>query len=99
HSGVERLSGILPPPPHLVAHDRSFQTEVHLRSDSEELLPQSDPLDGKLNMAQASLAELTARAAAAAEPGFTQATVPKLGGVDPLGLRQINFDLMDLVFP
>lgn len=50
-------------------------------------------------MAQASLAELTARAAAAAEPGFTPATVPKLGGVDPLGLRQINFDLMDLVFP
>lgn len=25
--------------------------------------------------------------------------MPKLGGVDPLGLRQINFDLMDLVFP
>src|SRR5262249_35705645 len=59
----------------------------------------SDRLEGKLNMAQASLAELTARSAAAAEPGFTPAAVPKLGGVDPLGLRQINFDLMDLVFP
>ena len=25
--------------------------------------------------------------------------MPKLGGLDPLGLRQINFDLMDQVFP
>lgn len=50
-------------------------------------------------MSQASLGELTARAAAAAEPGFTPASVPKLGGVDPLGMRQINFDLMDQVFP
>ena len=50
-------------------------------------------------MAQLSVAELTARAAAAEEPGFTPATAPKLGGVDPLGLRQVNFDLMDLVFP
>lgn len=50
-------------------------------------------------MTQASLVELTARAAAATEPGFTPATVPKLGDIDPLGLRQINFDLMDLVFP
>jgi hypothetical protein len=25
--------------------------------------------------------------------------VPKFGGVDPLGLRQINFDLMDQVLP
>jgi len=50
-------------------------------------------------MAQASLAELTARATAAVEPGFTPSSVPKLGGVDPLGLRQTNFDLMDRVFP
>lgn len=50
-------------------------------------------------MAQLPLAGLTAKAAAAEEPGFTPANVPKLGGVDPLGLRQINFDLMDLVFP
>lgn len=50
-------------------------------------------------MAQASLAELTARAAVATEPGFTPASVPKIGGVDPLGMRQINFDLMDQVFP
>jgi hypothetical protein len=50
-------------------------------------------------MAQASLAELTTRAAVAVEPGFTPSSVPKLGGVDPLGLRQINFDLMDQVFP
>jgi hypothetical protein len=50
-------------------------------------------------MAQLSLAEMTATAAAAYEPGFTNASVPKLGGVDPLGLRQINFDLMDEVFP
>ena len=50
-------------------------------------------------MAQPSLAKLTAAAAAADEPGFTPASVPKLGGVDPLGLRQINFDLMDQVIP
>jgi len=50
-------------------------------------------------MAQPSLAEMTAAAAAATGPGFTPASVPKLGGVDPLGLRQINFDLMDQVFP
>jgi hypothetical protein len=46
-----------------------------------------------------SLAALTASALAAAEPSFVIATIPKLGGVDPLGLRQINFDLMDQVLP
>jgi hypothetical protein len=50
-------------------------------------------------MAQLSLADLTTAAATAAEPGFVIATVPRLGGVDPLGLRQINFDLMDQVLP
>jgi hypothetical protein len=48
---------------------------------------------------QLSLADLTTAAAAAAEPAFVVATTPKLGGVDPLGLRQINFDLMDQIFP
>ena len=50
-------------------------------------------------MAQRTLADLSAAAAAAREPGFTPAVNPRLGGVDPLGLRQINFDLMDLVLP
>lgn len=50
-------------------------------------------------MPQPSLADLTTTAAIAAEPGFVAATAPKLGGVDPLGLRQINFDLMDQVLP
>lgn len=50
-------------------------------------------------MTQPTMAELTAAAAAAREPGFTPAVNPRLGGVDPLGLRQINFDLMDLVLP
>lgn len=50
-------------------------------------------------MTHASLADFTNSAAAAAEPFFVAAAVPKLGGVDPLGLRQINFDLMDQVFP
>ncbi|SRR5579871_317673 len=50
-------------------------------------------------MARSTLAELTARATAATEPGFTAASTPRLGGVDPLGMRQINFDLMDQVFP
>ena len=47
----------------------------------------------------ATLAELSAAAAAAQEPGFTTPGRTKFGGVDPLGLRQINFDLMDEVFP
>lgn len=50
-------------------------------------------------MAQLSLADLTTAAAGAAEPSFVVASVPKLGGVDPLGMRQINFDLMDQVIP
>jgi hypothetical protein len=32
-------------------------------------------------------------------PWLVDPTVPSVGGVDPLGLRQINFDLMDRVFP
>jgi hypothetical protein len=32
-------------------------------------------------------------------PWLVEPTVPSVGGVDPLGLRQINFDLMDRVFP
>jgi hypothetical protein len=50
-------------------------------------------------MAQSSLVDLTQEAAKADGPSFTPASVPKLGGVDPLGLRQINFDLMDEVLP
>lgn len=50
-------------------------------------------------MASISLADLTAGAASAVEPTFVIATIPKLGGVDPLGMRQINFDLMDQVIP
>jgi hypothetical protein len=50
-------------------------------------------------MAQPSLEELTAAARVADEPGFITAGTTKFGGVDPLGLRQINFDLMDEVFP
>ena len=46
-----------------------------------------------------SLAELTAAAAANDGPGFPPATIRKIGGVDPLGLRQLNFDLMDDVLP
>lgn len=32
-------------------------------------------------------------------PWLVEPTAPSVGGVDPLGLRQINFDLMDRVFP
>jgi hypothetical protein len=32
-------------------------------------------------------------------PWIVEPTAPSVGGVDPLGLRQINFDLMDRVFP
>lgn len=50
-------------------------------------------------MAQPSIAELAGAAAAADEPGFVARGSRNFGGVDPLGLRQINFDLMDEVFP
>ena len=47
----------------------------------------------------ATLAELSAAAAEAQGPGFTTPGRTEFGGVDPLGLRQINFDLMDEVLP
>ena len=47
----------------------------------------------------ATLAELAAASAAAQELRFTTPGRTKLGGVDPLGLRQINFDLRDEVLP
>ena len=50
-------------------------------------------------MAQPFLADLTASAATADGPRFPSAISPRPGGVDPLGLRQINFDLMDQVLP
>ena len=50
-------------------------------------------------MAGPTLSELSAVAAGATDPGIASARLPKPGGVDPLGLRQINFDLLDLVFP
>src|SRR3954467_14255101 len=50
-------------------------------------------------MAQPTLAELTGLAASADEPRPIPPIKVKPGGVDPLGLRQINFDLMDQVIP
>jgi hypothetical protein len=50
-------------------------------------------------MAQLAVSEMTAVAVAATEPTFVAANTPKFGGIDPLGLRQINFDLMDQVIP
>lgn len=47
----------------------------------------------------ATMAELSAAAAEAQEPRFTTPGRTKFGGVDPLGLRQINFDLMNEMFP
>ena len=47
----------------------------------------------------ATLTELTAAATEAQEPRFTTPGRTNFGGVDPLGLRQINFDLMDEVLP
>jgi len=47
----------------------------------------------------ASLAEIIEAAESAQEPGLISSSLPQPGGVDPLGLRQINFDLMDQVFP
>src|SRR5437588_108151 len=50
-------------------------------------------------MPQPTITELAAAAAAADDPSFVTPGNKKFGGVDPLGLRQINFDLMDEVFP
>lgn len=50
-------------------------------------------------MARPSIIEMTAAAAVADEPGFVALAETKVGGVDPLGLRQLNFDLMDEVLP
>lgn len=46
-----------------------------------------------------SLADLTSAAATATEPSLVTRNKISPGGVDPLGLRQINFDLMDQVLP
>lgn len=46
-----------------------------------------------------SLAELTSAAMSATEPALVSPSKISVGGVDPLGLREINFDLMDLVLP
>jgi hypothetical protein len=45
------------------------------------------------------LEELRVRAQRAVGPSIAPVPLIKLGGVDPLGLRQINFDLMDQVLP
>ena len=50
-------------------------------------------------MAQVSLTELSSAATFNQDPSLTSPYLPRLGGVDPLGLRQINFDLMDVVLP
>ncbi len=50
-------------------------------------------------MARPSIADLTASAASSDGPFFVPPIAFKFGGVDPLGLRQINFDLMDQVLP
>lgn len=50
-------------------------------------------------MARPTIAELTDAAATATEPSLTRDLGIRPGGVDPLGLRQINFNLMDLVIP
>lgn len=47
----------------------------------------------------ASLDELLAAASTASSPALVAESEVQVGGVDPLGLRQINFDLMDKVLP
>lgn len=46
-----------------------------------------------------SLTDLLKEAEAASGPMLVENKAPNVGGVDPLGLRQINFDLMDQVLP
>lgn len=45
------------------------------------------------------LANMTAEAASAREPRLVTSLPVRPGGVDPLGLRQINFNLMDRLLP
>lgn len=45
------------------------------------------------------ISELLAEASVVSGLRFVAASTVSVGGVDPLGLRQINFDLMDLVLP
>jgi hypothetical protein len=46
-----------------------------------------------------SLAELAEAATTATEPSLTSSYIPRFGTINPLGLSQTNFDLMDQVFP
>jgi hypothetical protein len=50
-------------------------------------------------MASNILEELRVQAQNAKEPSISPVPSIRLGGVDPLGLRQINFNLMDQVLP
>lgn len=50
-------------------------------------------------MASQLLEDLKAQASRSGEPRIAPMPSIRLGGVDPLGLRQINFDLMDEVLP
>lgn len=43
--------------------------------------------------------EILSASAKLTEPSFVSASKVKIGGVDPLGLRQTNFDMMDQVLP
>ena len=45
------------------------------------------------------LEDLLANAAASDGPDFPPETSSRLGGVDPLGLRQLNFNIMDELLP
>ncbi len=50
-------------------------------------------------MTTISLDDLVAAAQGAEDPSIPAPLAPQLGGVDPLGLRQVNFDMMDQLLP
>lgn len=50
-------------------------------------------------MATPSLPDLISQSEASTGPRIPPPQQVRFGGIDPLGLRQTNFDLMDLVFP
>src|SRR5262249_40305615 len=97
--GVGSVGDRLSSSPYDAANQRNPKIASNIYRYCEKLLPTNSDLQRKLTMAQSSLIDLTQEAAKADGPSFTPAGVPKLGGVDPLGLRQINFDLMDQVLP
>src|SRR5665213_725242 len=90
-----KLSSLLP----RLAEGRASQAAPEFRRYSEQLLFHHPHRRRKLRMALRDIEVLVNEAASLDEPTFPPPSKIAVGGVDPLGLRQVNFDLMDKVLP